>query len=267
MIAKLSEKKLSKSHQKIADFISKNQDQIPFLTEEDIAVHCHVSIATVSRFWKAIDYQNFKDFKKWLKTESLATPELKMKIAYEKHDDSDVQRLMTASIHYLEQSAVTIESEHFYTVAKKLKEARKIYIFGSGSASCLSELLSFRLSRLGMDVQILPKSEHELFEYMMHMDSSATIVLFGFVQSSPEIRVLLDHACSTDIHTLLITDLMVSPMLQQADDSFYVERGERYEFHSMVAPIALIESFVLTIGRMSGEKGLEKLKNLHHLRK
>ena len=33
------------------------------MTEQDIADELHISIASVSRFWKAVGYKNLKDFK------------------------------------------------------------------------------------------------------------------------------------------------------------------------------------------------------------
>lgn len=55
-------------HQKvIADYVQKNLKAVLYMTETEIADQLQLSNATVSRFWKSVGYENFKDFKNTLK--------------------------------------------------------------------------------------------------------------------------------------------------------------------------------------------------------
>ena len=55
-------------HQKvIADYVQKNIKAMLYMTETEIAAQLQLSNATVSRFWKSIGFENFKDFKNNLK--------------------------------------------------------------------------------------------------------------------------------------------------------------------------------------------------------
>ena len=50
----------------------------------------------------------------------------------------------------------------------------------------LRVLMKHRLSRFGLDIEILPKSGHELFESLMHLEKEDVVFIFGFVAMNRE---------------------------------------------------------------------------------
>lgn len=260
-------KNLTKKQQLIADYITKNKDAIPFMTEKDISHATGISIATVSRFWEAIGYDNFKTYKQQLKQEKVITPASKMKTALEKYEQTKVGHMLNAGSFYLEETSKHIDDASFYEAIQDISEAEAIHLYGSGSTECLTSLLQFRFKRFGLNVQTMPKSGHELFEQLVHCKAKDIIILFGFVQSSPEIRTIFDYAKNKGCKTILITDLLVSPMIEEATHAFFTERGEMWEFHSMIASIAFVESLIVAVGKQMGETALENLHSLQELRK
>lgn len=61
----------------IADFIQKNEQRVVYMTEQEMADELHLSIASVSRFWKAAGYKHAKDFKNRLRFRFESTPSVK----------------------------------------------------------------------------------------------------------------------------------------------------------------------------------------------
>lgn len=49
MVFGVETEKLTRGHQRIADYLSKNMDDVPFMIEEDIAAAWGMSVSTVSR--------------------------------------------------------------------------------------------------------------------------------------------------------------------------------------------------------------------------
>lgn len=49
--------------------------------------------------------------------------------------------------------------------------------------------------------------------------------------------------------------------------AIYISRGELWEFHSLVAPLVLVEALIVGVSRQNEEKSLTKLNNLQQLRK
>ena len=65
--------------------------------------------------------------------------------------------------------------------------------------------------------------------------------------------VLLDYAKKADYKTIIVTDCLISDFQESGDYVFYTNRGELWEFHSMIAPTFLIENFILGIGQQLGK--------------
>lgn len=263
-----SKQQLSKSHQIIADYIQKNIDSVPFMNELDISKACGTSVATVSRFWSAIGFQNLKDFKQYIKTASIhVTPASKVETSLKKYENGYTPFMLDSALQFLSETKRHLTDESFQASIDKIATAKKIHLFGAGSSQSLVSLFAFRLKRFNSHVYTLVTSGHEIFEDMIHMEKGDVLIIFGFVQASVEINVLLDYAKKKEICTILMTDMLVSPLLERATYTLYTSRGDVGEFHSMVAPIALIESIVVNVGKQMGNQALDKLHELHQIRK
>ncbi|MFX3636570.1 MAG: MurR/RpiR family transcriptional regulator [Candidatus Pristimantibacillus sp.] len=258
---------MSKSQQKIADFILKSPERIPFYTEEDIAAKAGVSIATVSRFWKAIGYDNLKSFKKYLQETQHSTPARKMQHVLEQTEREVVAQMITSAAVNLEETAKRISRQAFDQAVEALNDADQIFVHGPGATSCLTDLLRFRLNRIGMEVRIMAQSGHELLESLVHAGPKDVVLFFGFVRKSPEATVILDQAAESGYTTILVTDLLLSDMIDDSDIVLQVDRGDRDAFHSLVAPLAIVESISVSLAGQRGEAAMEKLKQLHAMRK
>ncbi|MDQ6422186.1 MurR/RpiR family transcriptional regulator [Paenibacillus sp. LHD-117] len=264
---------LSRSQQAIANYIAGALQRIPYCTDEEIAEKVGVSTATVSRFWRAIGYQNLKDFKKALQQagqSGQATPARKMEHILNKveHIEADiVGELIEIASSNLAETAKRVERGQFVGASEALHAARKIYLHGGGAASFLTELLAFRLERIGLETQRLAASGSELLEGLMHAGSEDCVVLFGFVKRTPELTVLLDHRREAGYRTVLITDLLLSDMLEESDYVLQLDRGKLEGFHSMTAPVAIVEALTVAVTQRRGREGMDKLEKLHALRK
>ncbi|CAM4524122.1 DNA-binding MurR/RpiR family transcriptional regulator [Paenibacillus endophyticus] len=261
---------MSKSQQKIANYVMGSLQQIPYCTEEDIATAVNVSTATVSRFWQAIGFANLKAFKKHLLQNEHATPAHKMKKILNKmvHEEADVvQEMLDMASANIKVTSERVERDSFYKAVDVIQAARKVYVFGTGASISLIELLRFRLNRVGVEVEGMAGSGSELLESLVHAGQRDVVVMFGFVRRAPELTVLLEHAAVAGYTTLLITDLLVSDMLEQSDLVLQVDRGELEGFHSMAAPVALIDAIAVAVTKRLGETAFERLDRLHALRK
>lgn len=258
---------MSKSQQKIADFIMKSAERIPFYTEEDIATKTGVSIATVSRFWKSIGYDNLKSFKKYLQETQYSTPARKMQHVLEKTEREIVTQMITSVTVNLEETASRISLQAFDQAVEALHAADQIFLHGPGATSCLTDLLRFRLNRIGREVRIMAQSGHELLESLVHAGPNDVVLFFGFVRKSPEATVILEQASESGYTTILVTDLLVSDMIDDSDIVLQIDRGDADSFHSLVAPMTIVESLSVALVRRRGDNAMDKLKQLHAMRK
>jgi DNA-binding MurR/RpiR family transcriptional regulator len=261
---------MSKSQQAIANYVAGALQHIPYCTEEDIAVAVGVSTATVSRFWRSIGYPNLKAFKKSLLQNEHATPARKMKSILSKieHEEADiVTEMMGIASANVEETSKRVEREQFEQAVEAIDRVSTLYVFGTGASVCLTELLKFRMNRLGVRVIGMAGSGSELLESLAQAGDGDTVLMFGFVRRSPELTVLLEQSREAGYTTVLVTDLLVSDMLAQSDIVLQLDRGELEGFHSMTAPVALIDALTVGLTKRRGREALDKLDKLHGLRK
>ncbi|SFL88179.1 MurR/RpiR family transcriptional regulator [Salibacterium qingdaonense] len=259
---------LSANQQKVADYLYKQDTKIAYLKQEDIAAETGVSMATVSRFFRQIGFAGFKSFREEMKRRFADTPANKMGTVLEKTESSEVvQSMIQQGKEYLETTSRQLSENEFRETVALLNKASVVYMFGYGPAAALTSLFSFRLRRFGIHVQVLPESGQKLLEDMMHFQIEDVIVIFGFAKPLPETRALFDEAEEKGMKVILVTDLQVFEFIPRADVVLYTERGEMWEFHSMVAPVALIESVIVELGRTREDTAMAHLEELHRLRK
>ncbi|MNZ92145.1 hypothetical protein D3C78_1111580 [compost metagenome] len=56
-------------------------------------------------------------------------------------------------------------------------------------------------------------------------------------------------------------------MIDDSDIVLQVDRGDRDAFHSLVAPMSIVESLSVSLAGKRGETAMDKLKQLHAMRK
>lgn len=260
--------KLTKNEVKVADYVIKNLSNIVFISTEEIAKDLNISTATVSRFWKSIGFDNFKAFKNHVKESvNIGSPAGKMKDIIEHVDDKDIiDEMIQRALINMNKTTKSLDRESLNDAVEKLAGAKTLYVFASGAAEALSNLLYFRLNRFGIRVKILPSSGHSLFENLINMNSDDVVIVFGFSNVIPEQKVILDHSKKIGYSTILITDLYFSELIHMSDVVLHVERGEIWEFHSMVTPLLLVEALVVGIALKNEDESMDKLDYLHELR-
>ncbi|MCO7127389.1 MurR/RpiR family transcriptional regulator [Sporolactobacillus shoreicorticis] len=259
---------LSPTQLKIAQWLQHNESAVMLLTEKEIAQESGVSIASVSRFWMLIGFKNLKDYKRKLREDLEITPAKKMMntIGDLEHTKLQIHHL-NKSVQLLQVTLNHFNQAQFEHAAALIQEAKKLYIYAPGPSIGLAELLNYRLARFGVAVIILRKWGSELIEDLIHIDSKCTVLIFAFSRILKEGDVLLDYAQTAGYKTIVVTDQPVLRTHRAFDALLFASRGERDEFHSMIAATYLIENLILALGERQKEADLARLHQLSALRK
>ena len=131
----------------------------------------------------------------------------------------------------------------------------------------MAQLLYFRLRRLGLQVSLLPSGGSELLEGLAQAAEEDLVVLFSFSKLSREGRILLDHSRFAGYRTLAFVGRTCLPAEERADISLFAYRGTEKEYHSMAAPVALLDALAVAVAEHLGQQGVDSLQSLHQLKK
>ncbi|MCL1632338.1 MurR/RpiR family transcriptional regulator [Sporolactobacillus sp. CPB3-1] len=259
---------LSPTHLKIAQWLQHNESAVMLLTEKEIARESGVSIASVSRFWSMIGFKNLKEYKQKLREDLEVTPAKKMMNTIGDLEHTPLQlHHLNKSIQLLQVTLNHFNKIHFEQAVSLIQKTAGLYIYAPGPSIGLAELLKHRLSRFGISVMILHRWGSELLEDLIHLHHECVVLIFAFSRILKEGEVLLDHAQSAGYRTIIITDQPVLRTPHAFDVLLYADRGERDEFHSMIAATYLIENLILAVGERQKKENLQRLEELSTLRK
>ncbi len=269
MLEKLNQEysnQFSKSDHTIMDCLLRNENELQYLSTEELATKLGVSLSTISRFWKKIGFNNIKDFKNYLRESAKLTPASKISVTLEQwnNDGLNLQDLAHKYYLHLEKTLKQVKPEVLEKVAEKIIAAPKVYMFAPDGSLGLAEILIYRLTRLGVEF-IMLKGGSAIYESMINLSRNDLVLMFSYSRLLSEIEILLKHSRIASYDTVLFTDLMTSRHLELAGTILYSYRGEPNEYHSMIPPLALIDLLILKIAQVK-ENSLEKMKYLETIR-
>lgn len=259
---------MSPNQYKLADYIQKNFNHVLLSNEQEISDALNISIATVSRFWRTVGYKNFKDFKATMRKQLVVSPAGKMENIMNSVAGQEMEHHnLAVSINHLYKTIEHFSQKSFDEAVELLTTTKQIHIHSPGPSEGLGALMTYRLSRFGLNLHSFEKGGSEIIEDLLHLTNDDVVVLFAFVRILPEAKVILEHAKQVGYKTVIITDQLVSNFANYADTVLFASRGEMWEFHSMVAPTFLIENLIIAIGMKNKEENLQRLEMLSDMRK
>ena len=261
-----AETAFTKTEQKIIDFICQNPNTFLSTPITKLGERLSVSDATLSRFAKHCGFHDYKELKIAIASElEGSSPADKLNTVLNDQSSSKLHSFLQLQQGYIQKTMDLIEEVAFEEAATKLALADQIYIHAKGAAKCLGDLLYFRLNRFGKQIHMLPSSGSELFEGISNIPKDSVVVCFGFQKLPCEVQVLLKHSAQAGYQTILFSSRIYSSDTEKADVNLYIYRGEPEEYHSMTAPIAVMDSLILSIAAIIGEDCVEQLDKLHNL--
>lgn len=258
---------LTKSQQRILEYIYSNIETIPFLTITDISNELNVSDATITRFSKKVGFQSFKEMKTAILSEIQISPAQKLQNSFEQdHLNNKENLLIYKEIQHLIDTVSQLDTKTLYQAIHLLLEAKKIYVFAKGAAKSPAELLVFRLNRFNLDIQLVTASGSELFEKLNNLSSEDAVVLFGFGSVPREIKLVEDHSKKIKASILSFTDRHYNSHSENGITTFFVARGLPDDYHSMTSIIALIDTLIVEMAKEMPEERKQHLENLFSLK-
>lgn len=260
---------LTKSEKRIANFLRKNADEAAFLSAAEIADKLNISEATVVRFARTMGYPSYPalraDFQENFRQRITHSSRLRSRLDDLREAGDIFEKLTANEIDYLTQALETVDRQALAKAAEYFKNHQRIFIFGLGPSISLVDLMEIRLRRFGKDIIPLTSSGREVLESLVALQPSDLIFVICFFDLNPTLQLVLDYASELGCKIVVLTDTLESIIGEKADVILSARRGPMSEFHSLIVPMTIINSLLLSIA--SEEKDvMENLDKLDRLR-
>lgn len=257
----------TKTELKIIDYIYQNISVIPFMSIGQLSGKIGISVATISRFVRHAGFQDFKELKTAIAEQNgYESPEEKMTGTLTGVNNSSPVELLQYQQFCISKTIELLSVSEVEKAVQSIISGQTVYLYGKGASASLASLFHFRLNRLGKNTVILPAGGSELFESLVHAGKNDLVIVFGFQKIPQEAKVILEYRKEAAYKTLLISSKLFDGDERRADVNLFVYRGENKEYHSMAAPIALIDALVVMTAQRMGSAALESLSSLYQLK-
>lgn len=262
---------LSPVQKKIADLILEQAETICFMRLEDISKLVGVTSVTVIRFVKKIGYESFGAFKKdlqnYIQTRVIPMRIIKSEINTIRNAPTDdiIHGVIQNELDLMQATYDAISSETLLETALIIKNARKIFIVGTGLNEPITEILLTRLRFLCLDAQIIHNDNLTLLPYyLVNAGSQDVFIIFSF-PNYKDFSINMAK-CAQDIgcHTICITDKSTAPIAYYAEKLLLCQTSGLIYYNSMTTPTSLV-TILSGMLAVQIQKDPETQKRLEHI--
>jgi DNA-binding MurR/RpiR family transcriptional regulator len=261
---------LTKSEKQIASFLRTNQEEAAFLSAGQVAERLDVSEATVIRFARTLGFPSYpalrthlqKNFRERMSHSS----RLRSSLDHMRESGDIFERMIVSEIDYMTEALVTVNREQLRKAVELLKERERIFVFGLGPSVSLVDLMEIRLRRFGKNIVALRNSGREVLESLLDVKSSDLLFVICFFDLNPTLEFVLDLAQEVGCPVIVLTDTLGAMVSDRANVVLEAQRGPVSEFHSLVVPMTIINTLLLTMARENQEQVMTSLDRLDEYR-
>lgn len=242
--------KLSKGQKIIAEYIIHNYDKAAFMTAAALGDTLGVSESTVVRFAYSLGYSGYKELQRELqeliKNKLTTVQRLSLTDDYSNKEQALIN-VMEKDIDNIKKTIHEIDSINFQKAIKFILKAKQVYIIGLRSSSFLSGYLTFYLNFLLANVKHVTAGPNDVFEQLVNADKDDVVIAITYPRYSRRTLEAMDYVKDKGCTIISITDSLISPAAHKADVSLIAQSDMISFVDSLVAPMSLINSFIIAI--------------------
>ncbi len=244
--------KLSKGQKLIANFILENYDKAAFMTAATLGESINVSESTVVRFANRLGYEGYRELQSDLQEliKNKLTTIQRLSIAENKYPNNNtaLAKIMERDMDNIKKTISEIDQGSFDKAVDLVLNAKKKYIVGLRSSSFLAGYLGFYLNFILDDVHVINSESNDIFERLLRITQEDVIVVITYPRYSKRMMEVLSFAKERNTPIITLTDSMISPAANVADITLIAISDMLSFVDSLVAPMSLINSFIISIG-------------------
>ena len=203
---------LSPREKRVADFVFDHFDDLISYNSAELARLSGVSKATVSRLFKRLGYEKYKDMHDELRTLRQSGMPLT--------DNRDaVQGNTLLARHYKQEMANltswtnAIDAQQFNEIIQSLSQSKRVVIIGLRNSYPVAMHLRLQLMQVRSQVSLLPSPGQTLSEELADLSHEDVVVVVGFRRRPSIIRQVLEQLQRQSVPTVLLSEPQV-PVLQ-----------------------------------------------------
>lgn len=261
---------LTKSQKIISQYLLQHYEEVALMSAVEFGEKVNVSDATISRFVRSIGFNNFYEFKNYLREQmkNFDSPYkrvVKLADLTVKEDEHATTKdflikIGTRDLQNLTHLMDNLDLHLLERAVHAIYHARTIYLMGLGSSSALIDFFILHLRRMGF--QVIPISEGGAynFEKMISMGESDVLIAATFPRYSKATYDAIVYAKKKQAMVLTIMDSNFSAISSYSDIVIPLKIDNVTFFNSLVVPMALGNWIIMMLLAKDRERIQENIR-------
>ena len=262
---------LSGQLQRIAHFVVENPDDLALETITRLAARAKVQPSSMVRFAQAMGYDGFSTMQRLFRARliegSLSYRERIQSLRRERGDAGKEPNAILADfvdqgIAALEMLRANTAPETIEQAVELLSGAEEIYLVAQRRSFPVVFYLAYALSRMERRCRLIDGVGGLLTQQIELATRRDVIVAVSFRSYSTEVVDVVAERAAAGVPVITFTDSPLSPLAAKASVCFEIADPEKPAFRSLVAPLCLAQSLVVSLGEHldSGSKKTNRRK-------
>ena len=249
--ADINQKKMSKGHKKLAQYIAENYDKAAFMTASKLGEKVGVSESTVVRFATEMGFKGYpelqKELQQMIKSKLTAVQRMEVSITLI-GEHGAIQKVLTGDMELIRDTLENVSESEFSKAVETINNAKRIYILGVRSSAALASFLYFYFNPVFENVVLVDTSSaSEMFEQMFRISEDDVCVAISFPRYSKQTINALRFINDRGTKIIALTDSADSPIAEYADTLLVAKSDMVSVVDSLVAPLSLINALIVAV--------------------
>lgn len=231
------------AEKKIADFVTRNINDIMATSISELAELCGCGDATVVRFSRRLGFEGYQALKIAIAGDLGSASTISSEI--EKTDscyEIFSKRINDIAVA-LNNTQAVLDAEALEKAAKTIMHAKRIVVFGLGNSAAVASDAAHKFLRLGLNAQACTDNHLQAI-IASHIDRQSVAVAISHSGSSKDIVEALKLSKIGGATTIAITNFGTSPIVEASDICLFTKSEEtRHSILAMSSRIAQLAIF------------------------
>ena len=244
-----SGRRLSKSHRRIAAYITDHYDKAVFMTAARLGECVGVSESTVVRFASALGYEGYPQLQRSL--QELVSHRLTANQRFERVTEIDPRNVLStvlkSDMQNLHNTLEELDPSVFENVVSRILSARSVYVIGLRSAAPLAQFLVNYLRYMFDHVRLVSGGAADGPAEMLELHESDVLIGISFPRYSARTVEVMRFARHCGAQVVAVTDGPMSPLCEVADACLTARTDMASFVDSLAAPISVINALPVAL--------------------
>ncbi|OUM98540.1 MAG: hypothetical protein BAA04_11575 [Firmicutes bacterium ZCTH02-B6] len=261
--------RLGQRQRLLADLLLSDSARVAMMSSAELARAAGVSEATVVRFAQSLGFAGYPEMRQYLQQNLLKELGSSQRLAstvQETSPASPLRTIVATTQRHLEQLLQNVTDDQISAAVQRILRARRVFIFGEGAPASATHLAEFWLRRLGCHVIRINQTGRRFFDHAFTAGAGDLGIVLVFRRLLPEPKAFVEHLAQESGESIVITDLVQSPIHGLASQVLLVQRSPMEAFRPMGAVTAIVDALILGVMQAKGEEGVALLRRLDAFR-